>query len=288
MTNKEAILGTVNFIEDNLASGISVADMASHACCSLHHFIRLFKHITGFSPKQYLLRRRLAESLPLLKDTDEKVLDIAYRFQFGSNEVFTRAFQKHFGTTPSAFRKGHEVPLQMVVHAITEAYLGQSKKTRNESPSLIAIKEKTLVGVSYYFDGNLDELELSKEWSGLMAIAGLIKNKIEPAHYFQVQYWNESQPQEGMHFFMGVEVNSIKEVSPQFVVKIIPQGNYLIFTHKGLSKDVGLAYRYIYQEYLPDTDFVLDKPFNFELYGDKYLSPFNKKSESQLFIPVSR
>ena len=38
MTNRESILKTIRFIEENLKSDISIMDIAAHGCYSLYHF----------------------------------------------------------------------------------------------------------------------------------------------------------------------------------------------------------------------------------------------------------
>jgi AraC family transcriptional regulator len=75
--------------------------VSREVCYSLYHFIRLFQSITGFSPKNYIQQRRLTEAVYELRDSDKKILDIAYDFQFGSHEAFTRAFRKQFHINPT-------------------------------------------------------------------------------------------------------------------------------------------------------------------------------------------
>ena len=287
MNNKDRILDSVRYIESNLKSDISVHDIAKEACCSLYHFIRLFQSITGISPKKYLLHRRLTDSILSLQHTDDKILNIAYNYQFGSHETYTRSFQKLFGTSPSKIRQGGTIPAQLMVKRITEDYIFQSGKARDHAPELIELKEKILVGVSYFISGDLKELDLTEQWNTFMKMSPLIKNKSNPDDCFQVQYWSDNQTEEGMHFFIGTEVNTLKDMDPQFVIKIIPQGTYLKFVHQGLSKNVGFTYRYIYNEYLPETDYNLNLPFNFEHYGKDFSSPIKEKSESHLYIPVT-
>lgn len=287
MNNKETILKTIKFIELNLTSDINVSDIAKEGYYSLYHFIRLFQNITGISPKKYLHQRRLTESVNRIRNTNEKIIDIAFDFQFNSHEVFSRTFKKNFGINPSNVRKGEVIPNYLMTQAITENYIFQSKKARNYEPDLIELKERYLIGVSYFIKGNLKKIDLSKEWNNFMKEVSLIDNKMNSDQYYQIQYWSENQDLEGINFFIGVEVKSIKEINPQFVIKIIPKGTYLKFIHKGLSRDVGFTYRYIYNEYLPDTNYKLKMPFNFEYYGENYLSPNNEQSESHLFIPVN-
>ncbi|UII77838.1 AraC family transcriptional regulator [Flagellimonas sp. HMM57] len=287
MTNKETILKTIDFIESNLTSDINVSDIAKEGCYSLYHFTRLFQNIAGISPKKYLLQRRLTESVRRLRNSKDKIAAIAFDFQFGSNEVFSRTFRRRFGINPSNVRKGGTIPAYLLTRAITEDFIFQSKKARNQEPDLIELKEKMLVGTSYFIKGNLKKLDLSKEWNSFMKEVDLINNKMIPEYYYQIQYWSENQDLEGLNFFIGVEVNSIKEISPQFVIKTIPKGTYLRVIHQGLSRNVRYTYRYIYNEFLPDTNYKLSKPFNFEYYGENYLSPNDEQSESHLFIPVS-
>jgi len=286
MTNKENILRGIRYIESNLKSDIQVSDIARESCCSLYHFIRMFQSIVGISPKKYLLQRRLTESVHCLQHSNERIASIAFEYQFGSHEVFTRGFQRHFGTTPSKVMKGEVVPLHLLTNPITEDYIFQSKKARNQPPTLVEQEAQILVGISYFIKGDLKGLNLSREWSGFMNSIKLIHNKVTPENYFQIQFWSENQDIEGMHFFIGTEVQDIKNVNPQFVVKIIPKGTYLKFIHQGLSSNVGYTYRYIYQEFLPNSDYQLLLPFNFEYYGKDYLSPNNEQSESCIFIPV--
>ena len=286
MTNRENILRSIQFIEANLKSDIDVSEIAQKVFCSLYHFIRLFKSITDTSPKKYLLKRRLSESISELRNSQKKISTIAYDFQFSSNEVFTRAFKKQFHISPSDVRRGKVIPAHLITKPISEAYIFQSKKARTQPPEIIELAEKIIVGSSYFIPENLSNLDLTQYWKTFLKMFDSIGNKISPVHGYQIQFWSENQILEGMHFFLGVEVDSIKDISPEFVIKIIPKGRYLKFIHSGLSKNVGYTYRYIYDEFLPDTDFQLSEPFNFEYYGDHYQSAENENSESFIFIPV--
>ncbi len=285
MTNKESILKAVQFIESNLKSDISILDIARESSCSLYHFTRLFQSITGVSPKKYLLQRRLTESIYEIRDTKDRIADIAYSYTFGSHEVFTRNFQKTFGMSPSKIRQGETVPNHLKTIAISKDYIFQSKKARNEPPDIIEQKDKFLIGVSFFISDDNKTNDISKEWNNFLHEVSKINNKTSPLNYYQIQFWSETQDLKGMHYCLAVEVESLTDVGPQFVAKVIPKGKYLRFIHKGLSSNVRYTYRYIYSEFLPNTSYKLTQPFNFEVYGEKYVSPNSEKSESHIFIP---
>lgn len=286
MTNKDVILKSVQFIESNLKEEIDVFKVSREVCYSLYHFIRLFQSITGFSPKNYIQQRRLTEAVYELRNTDKKIAAIAYDFQFGSHESFTRAFRKQFNVNPSEIRNAYSLTSLSLVNAITADYIYQSDRVRNKPPELIELPEKTLVGISFFISDETEITSLSKEWARFINEAHTIKNKTVPECYYQVQYWSENQELGGLFFFTGTEVTEAADLNPLFVVKTIPKGKYLRFIHKGLSNKVGYTYKYIYTQFLPDTDYKLTKALNFEFYGEKYKGPCNEQSESEIFIPV--
>lgn len=286
MTNKEVILKAVQYIESNLKSEITVFQVSQEVCYSLYHFIRLFQSITGFSPKSYLQQRRLSEAFAELRNTDKKISEIAYDFQFGSPEAFTRAFRKQFNASPTDIRSGYPLNVLPLVNRITPENIMQADRAKCSSPELVNLPEKILVGLSFFLPEDSAINDLSGEWGRLMNEVHTISGRVLPERYYQVQYWSEHQELGGLYFFTGVEVLNHDEVNPLFVVKKIPGGKYLRFTHKGFSNMVGHTYKYIYTQFLPETGYKLTKPLNFEYYGPNYLGPYNEKSESEIYIPV--
>lgn len=286
MSNKEVILKSVEFIENNLRNELSVLQIANEVHYSLYHFIRLFQSVTGYSPIMYLQHRRLSESIKDLKNTNKKIIEIALDYQFNSHEAFTRAFKKQFGVSPKQVREGISLSTKCVINSINGNYLKHSENVKNEPPEVIALPTKILTGISFFYSDDTEISDLSKEWGQFMQEVHNINNVIDPGRFYQVQYWSDEQDLGGFYFFIGVEVSEITQELPQFVVKIIPEGKYLKFIHKGLANQVGYTYKYIYNQFLPGTDYKLSKPFNFEYYGEKCLGPYNPESESDILIPI--
>ena len=65
----------------------------------------IFKDEYGMTPKAYADHIRLAEAKRLLKDTDKKVIDIAYSVGFGSLSAFYSFFKKEEKITPSEYQR---------------------------------------------------------------------------------------------------------------------------------------------------------------------------------------
>lgn len=72
---------------------------------SYEHLCRAFKKAYAIPPTQYLLAQRVIQAKALLRNTDLRVAEIAYRTGFNSPSYFTKVFHSLIGVTPSHLRK---------------------------------------------------------------------------------------------------------------------------------------------------------------------------------------
>lgn len=78
--------------------------LARRAGWSAFHLHRVLREALGETPKRFLLRLRLERAAHELLASRRQVRFIACDVGFDSHEVFTRAFRRHFGTTPGDYR----------------------------------------------------------------------------------------------------------------------------------------------------------------------------------------
>ena len=62
--------------------------------------------MTGYGIGEYIRNRRLYQAALDLKNTDDKVIDIAYAYCYETPESFTKAFSRFHGVAPSQVRDG--------------------------------------------------------------------------------------------------------------------------------------------------------------------------------------
>ena len=94
----------INFIENNLLEYINVDDVSKHINSSTDYFQRTFSIVTGLSISEYIRNRRLTLAGEELKNTQEKVIDVALKYGYDSPESFTKAFTRFHGVTPASAR----------------------------------------------------------------------------------------------------------------------------------------------------------------------------------------
>ena len=104
MDNRAMIQKSLDYIEENLQTEITAAELAEAAGFSLFHYYRLFQSATGLPVMQYILRRRLLHGIYAIKQGSTKI-DAALRFGFDTYAGFYKAFCREFGCSPSDFLK---------------------------------------------------------------------------------------------------------------------------------------------------------------------------------------
>ena len=102
MDNRTIIQKSLDYIEDNLQTEITAAELAEMAGFSLFHYYRLFQSATGLPVMQYIQRRRLLHGVYAMKQGSSKI-DAALLYGFDTYAGFYKAFCREFGSTPSDF-----------------------------------------------------------------------------------------------------------------------------------------------------------------------------------------
>lgn len=105
MKNDICIKKSIAYIEKNLNKKIELKELADNVFLSKYHFHRIFHAAVGEPVAEYIRKRRLTEAANELINTNGKIVDIALKYQFGSQETFTKAFKRYYGLPPREFRK---------------------------------------------------------------------------------------------------------------------------------------------------------------------------------------
>lgn len=130
MQSKEIVLAVERmqeYIEENLDTDITLAILAKVANYSQWHSSRIFKELTGKSPFEYIRALRLTKAAKKVRDSEQRILDIAFDFVFDSHEGFTRSFTKEFGISPMRYRK-HPIPIKYFIpYSVLTTYLYYKK-----------------------------------------------------------------------------------------------------------------------------------------------------------------
>jgi AraC-like DNA-binding protein len=93
------------YLHDNLAANVSLAELADLGGVSPFHLTRLFTAGLGVPPHTYQLQLRIARAKRLLL-TGMSASDTAHDVGYFDLSHFTRHFRRHVGTAPGAYVRG--------------------------------------------------------------------------------------------------------------------------------------------------------------------------------------
>lgn len=104
-SQEDALNKAIDFIKKNYEHGILVSDIADAVNMHRVSLYRLFKECLNVSVEQYLQNYRMDKAVALLQNFDISVMDICIRVGMSDYPHFCRQFKRHFGFTPSEYRK---------------------------------------------------------------------------------------------------------------------------------------------------------------------------------------
>jgi AraC family transcriptional regulator len=100
------IARAADYIVENLARPLGVAEVAKHVALSEFHFHRMFSAVMGETVGEFTSRRRMELSaLKLAYRPDFSITQVALESGYSSSANFSKAFSAYFGCAPSEVRR---------------------------------------------------------------------------------------------------------------------------------------------------------------------------------------
>ena len=99
------IIKAIRAIEKNLDTGLSNERLAQEASMSANGFARLFKETTGFTPHQFIIKKKLNKAADLLSDSSKSMEEISDICGFCNRTYFSRLFKREYNVGPGQYRK---------------------------------------------------------------------------------------------------------------------------------------------------------------------------------------
>lgn len=103
-TQQDTLRRVLDAVAQEPGGNHTLTAMARRAGVSVRHVTRLFYEEVGTTPARYVEQVRLEAAQGLLERSDDSMAVVARRTGFGSPESLRRAFARHLGVTPGAYR----------------------------------------------------------------------------------------------------------------------------------------------------------------------------------------
>jgi AraC family transcriptional regulator len=96
----------IDYIEANLETTISIADLARYAGLSSGHLHRALRLTTGQTPLELITARRIARARERLATSAVPIAELSLDIGFASPAHFAKLFRRAMGVSPSQYRDG--------------------------------------------------------------------------------------------------------------------------------------------------------------------------------------
>lgn len=289
---RQAVLRSLDAIEQGLRRPIALHALARRAGFSLWHFHRIFTEHTGESLGSYLRKRRLTAAAGDLARTERSVLDIALDYQFESHEAFTRAFKAAFDATPREFRRTGKLAWLRTRPELTATRLHTLPARTTMKPTIVALPGLHLLGLSARFvppmspeADNLDVVpQLYRRFCPLIPALPPMQDKyIWGAARFPADK-DRRHPDE-REYLASIQVAAGNKPKPPLSLWKIPAGTYACFTHRGPVATFGETMNYAFGTWLPRSKYVHADTPNLDRQDERF-GDGGKDCEFDFLMPV--
>jgi AraC family transcriptional regulator len=93
------------YVRENIASSISLDQLAGVALVSKRHFLRAFSESVGVTPHRFVMGIRIDEAKARLRSTSDSITEIGLSCGFLQPQHFSTTFRKLTGHTPLRYRQ---------------------------------------------------------------------------------------------------------------------------------------------------------------------------------------
>ena len=273
----------INFIEQNLESKLTLSQVAAEVAMSSWYFSRLFSMLAGMPFGDYVRRRKLSEAANRLMSGEESILDVALRYEFASQQSFTRAFTQCFGCSPGEMRKANQIPANLQEVLIVSLNDSQPKSL-SEAPVITQISEMYLCGPVNAFDMQSRVSGIPALWAEFVPRMMEIEGRVGDQTYGACISAGEHG--EIFQYQAAVRVESDAKTPVGFEKVRVPEGSYAVFTHKGSAATIKDSMEYIWTLWLPGNGKWQHRSApDFEFYDERF-DPETGQGEMEIYVPV--
>lgn len=157
-------------------------------------------------------------------------------------------------------------------------------------PRIISIKSKKLLGKSARMSVlNDSTVQL---WQLFMPSRNKIQNAAN-SNLYSVQvfesatYFDQYSPEKEFEKWAAIEVTDFADIPKEMETLVIPEGTYAVFDYKGPANAALPFFQYIFQTWIPESEYTVDNRPHYALMGEKYRGN-NPDSEEEIWVPVKK
>ena len=270
---------TIDYLETVLDDEIDEKKVTQLSGYSYSMFSRLFSILTETTLSEYLRSRRLTEAAVILRNTDEKIIDVAFKFGYESSDSFGTAFKNFHGFTPSEVRNGRPFKLVSRVQLALSVRGGRSMN--------ITIQKKQAFTVAGVNEQSINSSLCPSVWNKLYKkyshdeLASLGSDQ-------SMGVCHDVENSSTINYMAGYIFNNVdKATSMGLDVLEVEEAEYAVVELVGsVPECIHNGWKYAMEVFFPEHGYIHSEKPDFEYYyeGDMH----SKDYKMELWIPITK
>lgn len=253
--NFDGLNKMVDYIEDNLDSEIDLKKLSGITGINFFILERIFMFLTNMTILEYIKKRRLSKAFEEIRNTNNKIIDIAFKYQYNSAPSFNRAFKQLFKITPTECRKSNKV-----YHIIPKEYFVSDSKKYNFDYEIKKIK--SIILYCFHITATTHEELLFK--------IKKLYNDVKQNNYYKdfnsVGMWGICYKDDNWHYYLGS--TKYYDNLEKYKVK---ENEYAIFKLSSRNQNSIVEFENkINNQWIPSVNYNIKGNLKIELYKNDY------------------
>ena len=276
---------TMKYIEETLTGRIDVRKIALLSGYSYPLFSRMFSIMVDYPLSEYIRFRKLSCAAIDLRETDEKIIEIAFKYGYESQDSFSLAFKKFHGHTPKEVRKGSAFQIFSPIRLSLSVEGGKNmdiKIMKKSAFKIAGVAERVEEGGDFpnvwdklFKKVSEEKLESLGNGQSYGACYEIEKNEKEnPESKYTVSY------------MAGYDVQNIDKAKDLGLsILEVPEAEYAVVKLKGIVPNcIHKGWKYVTGMFFPEQSYRHAGTPDFEVYseGDMYSPGY----EMELWVPI--
>ena len=285
---EKSINRVLNYILKNSKEELSLSKLADIANYSPFHFQKIFKQVTGQSPKQFIIQLRLKNAAHfLIAHRSKSITEIALDSGFSSPAVFSRAFKNFFEITPEEVRG-------LSLKEFVAFRKSLKKNSRNDPPfihtSFKRNEGKKNLSVSALKINSMRVVFINTPLSDTNKIQEAYKKIIQLADTHdlltsETKYIGIINPHAGL--YQACVTLQLHHTPPKDLhTTEIEGGKFAVCKIKGKSANTFHTLHNLFQNWLPKSQYRIKQPISFEILLQDPSKKIYNNIPREIYIPI--
>ena len=234
-----------DYIYAHLDDDLSLETLAHVSGFSRYHWHRIYRAVRGETAAQTVRRLRLERAAAMLTETSWPVERIAWKAGFTGTEVFSRAFLRSYGTTPSRFRNDGRAASSGSSMMSCGSGLTSPVREAPGWPVRVEARCGYRLAVSEHRGSYMD---IGRAFSR-------VRDRVGSGSLMVAIYEDDPDavPPAALRSAAGTVVDPGTRIPHDLAERLVPAGRYAIMRYVGPYSSMHVAYLWLYGQWLPSS-----------------------------------